>query len=171
VGDCIFGNPFKLVSEEYMSNDTFDLKRIKQLVELMRANDLTELDIQQGESQIKLRRGSQPAVFSAVPPAIPAMPPVPSAATAPAETREESANTTVIKSPMVGTFYTAASPDSPPFIKVGDHVTPEKTICLIEAMKVYNEIQAECTGKIVAVLAASGETVEYGRPLFRVTTE
>jgi acetyl-CoA carboxylase biotin carboxyl carrier protein len=69
---------------------------------------------------------------------------------------------------MVGTFYSASSPDSPPFAKVGDTVTPEKTVCLIEAMKVYNEIQAECSGKIVAVLVKNGDTVEFGKPLFRV---
>ena len=69
---------------------------------------------------------------------------------------------------MVGTFYVASSPNSPPFVKVGDGVSPEKTVCMIEAMKVYNEIQADCTGTIVAVLVKNGESVEYGRPLFRV---
>jgi len=161
-----------------MSNDTFDLRRVKQLVEMMRANDLTDIEIKQGDGQIILRRGAQPTmVVSGVPvtmptQATPAAPPpvaVPSASAAKAP--EEPANTTVIKSPMVGTFYAASSPDTPPFTKVGDTVSPEKTVCLIEAMKVYNEIQAECSGKVVAVLVKNGETVEFGKPLFRVTTE
>jgi acetyl-CoA carboxylase biotin carboxyl carrier protein len=73
-----------------------------------------------------------------------------------------------IRSPMVGTFYAAASPDSPPFVKVGDQVGPESTVCIVEAMKVFNEIPAECSGKIVAVLATNGASVEYGQALFRV---
>ncbi len=72
---------------------------------------------------------------------------------------------------MVGTFYASSSPDAPPFVKVGDRVDPDKTVCLIEAMKVYNEIQAECSGKIVAVLVANAQTVEYGTPLFRVAND
>jgi len=162
-----------------MSNDTFDLKRVKQLVELMKVNDLTDLEIKQGESQITLRRGSHTAITSGMPMAMPPQIPMQAApvlspsvvaASAPA-VPEEPANTTVIKSPMVGTFYAASSPDAPPFAKVGDTVTPEKTVCLIEAMKVYNEIQAECSGKIVAVLVKNGDTVEFGKPLFRVAVE
>jgi len=163
-----------------MSNDTFDLKRVKQLVELMKANDLTDIEIKQGDGEIVLRRGSQVAtVVSGMPIAMPAqavpmatapppvaVPPVPAM-----QALEEPANTTVIKSPMVGTFYTASSPDKPAFVKVGDTITPEKTVCLIEAMKVYNEIQAECSGKIVAILVKNGETVEFGKPLFHVSAE
>ena len=157
-----------------MSNDTSDLKRIKQLVELMRVNDLTDIEIKQGEGHIILRRGAPPVVTHSAPAALPtqtvaAIPPV--AVLAAAATPEVPANTTIIKSPMVGTFYAASSPDTPPFVKVGDIVTPEKTVCLIEAMKVYNEIQAECTGKIVAVLVNNGATVEFGKPLFRVAIE
>ena len=162
-----------------MSNDTFDLKRVKQLVELMRVNDLTDLEIKQGECQITLRRGSHTTMMSGMPMAMPPQMPMQAApiiatsvvaASVPA-VPEVSANTTVIPSPMVGTFYAASSPDTPPFVKVGDTVTPEKTVCLIEAMKVYNEIQAECLGKIVAVLVKNGDTVEFGKPLFRVAVE
>ena len=159
-----------------MSNDIFDLKRVKQLVELMRTNDLTDMEIKQGDGQITLRRASQAqtTVLSGGPMAMPTQAaPVGSlvGVPLPSASQDESANTTIIKSPMVGTFYAASSPNSPPFVKVGDTVTPEKTVCLIEAMKVYNEIQAECTGKIVAVLVNNGETVEYGRPLFRIAVE
>ncbi|MCL2711088.1 MAG: acetyl-CoA carboxylase biotin carboxyl carrier protein [Planctomycetaceae bacterium] len=156
-----------------MSNDTLDIKQIKQLVELMRTNDLTDVEIKQGEGQIILRRGAPTVPVVTMPTqTAPVAPPPVTAAPAPvAKAPEEPANTTVIKSPMVGTFYTASSPDSPPFVKIGDTVSPEKTVCLIEAMKVYNEIQAECTGKIVAVLVSNGATVEFGKPLFRVATE
>jgi acetyl-CoA carboxylase biotin carboxyl carrier protein len=153
-----------------MSNDTFDLKRVKQLVELMRANDLTDIEIKQGDGEIILRRTPLSAVVSGVPMAMP-IHTAPVGGSPPAvvvSTPEEPANTMVIKSPMVGTFYSASSPDAPPFVKAGDTVTPEKTICMVEAMKVYNEIQAECSGKIIAVLVNNGEAVEYGRPLFRV---
>ena len=155
-----------------MSSDTFDLKRVKQLVELMKVNDLTDVEIKQGEWQITLRRGSQTALMSGMPMAMPVQtaPVMPSPAVVPA-TSDVPTNTTLIKSPMVGTFYAAASPDAPPFAKVGDTVTPDKTVCLIEAMKVYNEIQAECSGKIVAVLVKNGEMVEFGKPLFRVAVE
>jgi len=151
-----------------MSNDTFDLKRVKQLVELMKINDLTDVEIKQGDWQITLRRGSATAMVSGVPVYAAPVTPLPAATVPATVVSEEPANTTVIKSPMVGTFYAASSPDVPPFVKAGDTVTPDKTVCLIEAMKVYNEIQAECTGKIVAVLVKNGETVEYGSPLFRV---
>jgi acetyl-CoA carboxylase biotin carboxyl carrier protein len=151
-----------------MSNDTFDLKRIKQLVEIMQANGLTDIEIKHGDGQIILRRNSHTTVGVPVVHAAPVSPPPVVVHSAPAV--QEEANTTLIKSPMVGTFYAASSPDALPFAKVGDVVTPEKTVCLIEAMKVYNEIQAECSGKIVAVLVKNGETVEYGRPLFRVAT-
>ena len=157
-----------------MSNDTFDLKRLKQLVELMRANDLTDIEIKQGDGHIILRRTSPATVLSNIPAMMPPQaafvtpPPIAAPIASAEKAPEESANTTVITSPMVGTFYSASSPDAPPFVKVGDTVTPEKTVCLVEAMKVYNEIQAECTGRIVAVLVSNGATVEFGKPLFRV---
>ena len=151
-----------------MSNDTFDLKRIKQLVELMQANGLTDIEIKHGDGHVILRRTSQQAVPTGVPVAMPVQAavvgPLPVAPPPP----PEEANMTVIKSPMVGTFYAASSPDAAPFVKAGDSVVPEKTVCLIEAMKVYNEIQAECSGKILAVLVKNGDAVEFGKPLFRV---
>ena len=76
----------------------------------------------------------------------------------------------MIKSPMVGTFYAAPNPESPAYVKVGDHVGPETTVCIVEAMKVFNQIPAEVSGKIVAVLVENGEPVEFGQPLFKVDT-
>jgi acetyl-CoA carboxylase biotin carboxyl carrier protein len=76
----------------------------------------------------------------------------------------------VIKSPIVGTFYTASGPDSDAFVKVGDHVGPESTVCIVEAMKVFNEIPSEVSGKVAAILVANGDPVEFGQPLFKVDT-
>lgn len=159
--------------------EAFDIRRVKRLVELMQENELTELDIQQGDMRIQLKRGGPSA--SVHPPVYaysgaPVLPPaplasVPSAVTPAAVAVPEERNTQIIKSPMVGTFYSAPNPTSGPFVKVGDTIGPETTVCLIEAMKVYNEIQAECSGKIIAVLAKNGATVEYGTPLFKVTAE
>ena len=153
------------------ANDVFDVRRVRRLVELMQENDLSELDIQQGDMRIQLKRSGASLTPVAAPvvhsvPAVSIASPV-SAHAAPPEEK----NVQLITSPMVGTFYTASRPDAPPFVKVGDAISPDKTVCLIEAMKVYNEIPAECTGKIVAVLVKNGESVEYGKPLFKVSVE
>lgn len=153
------------------SQDIFDVRKIRRLVELMKEHDLCEIDLQQGEVRIQLRRtgqGVQPVLMSApvaqvaAPAAV--APVAEAAAAAPAKTD----NTLVIKSPMVGTFYAAPDPDSPPFVKVGDHVGPETTVCIVEAMKVFNQIPAELSGRVVATLAENGAPVEFGQPLFRV---
>ncbi|HBT77255.1 MAG TPA: acetyl-CoA carboxylase biotin carboxyl carrier protein [Planctomycetaceae bacterium] len=156
------------------ANDVFDVRRVRRLVELMKENDLTELNIQQGDLKIQLQRAAATvpvcAPVHAPAPAVSMPPPVaPPAAVASLPVAEDP-NILTITSPMVGTFYTAADPQSPPFIKVGDTVGPEKTVCLIEAMKVFNEIQAETAGKIVAVLAQNGQPVEFGTPLFKIDT-
>jgi acetyl-CoA carboxylase biotin carboxyl carrier protein len=97
-------------------------------------------------------------------PAAPAAAPKPAAA---AESATSDKHVT-IKSPMVGTFFSSPNPDSPTFVKVGDHVGPETVVCIIEAMKVFNEIPAEVTGQVVAMLVANGEPVEFGQPLFKI---
>ena len=155
-----------MVNLSNSSNDVFDVRRIRRLVELMQENDLSELDIQQGDMRVQLKRGGIPAVVAPVVSATPVV----SSPTAPVVPVEEK-NVQYIKSPMVGTFYSAPHPDASPFVKVGNTVSPEKTVCLIEAMKVYNEIQAECSGKIIAVLVKNGESVEFGKPLFKVSIE
>jgi acetyl-CoA carboxylase biotin carboxyl carrier protein len=155
------------------NNEMFDLKQIKRLVELMRVHELTELDIQHADKRIQLRRNvsvhhsSVASPLIAAPATVSVPPSVTISSPVPAEEREDE-NVTIIRSPMVGTFYAAPNPDTPPFVKTGDTVHAETTVCIIEAMKVYNEIQAECSGKIVAVLAKNGETVEFGKPLFKL---
>jgi acetyl-CoA carboxylase biotin carboxyl carrier protein len=155
-------------------NDVFDVRRIRQLVQLMEQHDLSQIDLRHGQQRIRLRRGSEPVLIA--PPVPPAPPPAsgpPAAPAAPAASppaASEETNIVVIKSPMVGTFYGRPNPESEAFVKVGDAVTPETTVCIIEAMKVFNEIPAEVSGRIVAVLAEDEEPVEFGKPLFRVQT-
>ncbi len=154
--------------------DVFDVRKVRRFIELMNEHDLSEIDLRQGEQRIRLRRGAE-LVSVATTPAAPlpagaaAPAPAPSAA-AGAESAPPAAEArgVTINSPMVGTFYSAANPDSPPFIKIGDQVGPETTVCIVEAMKVFNEIPAECSGKIVAILAENGDAVEFGQALFRV---
>ncbi|NIP85529.1 MAG: acetyl-CoA carboxylase biotin carboxyl carrier protein [Planctomycetales bacterium] len=167
------------------SVDVFDLKKIRRLVELMKEHDLNEMDLEQGEQRIRLRRGVTGEVVAhplpaaplpspaqpAPPPGPPAQPtpaPTPAPAPAAAKPAAEESQAVFIRSPMVGTFYTAPSPEAAAYVKVGDHVGPDTTICIVEAMKVFNEIPAEVSGKIVAVLVENGDPVEYGQPLFKV---
>ncbi len=144
--------------------DIFDVKRIRRLVELMNEHELAEIDLRQADQRIRLRKGGEPLVVS-TPATTPASHPA-SGAEGRATTTEE--HLAIVKSPMVGTFYSSASPEAPPFVKVGDHVGPTTTVCIIEAMKVFNEIPAEVSGQVVAVLVENGEPVEFGQPLFKV---
>jgi len=150
--------------------DVFELDRLRQLIELMETHDLTEINLRQGSEKVKLRRGSQvtmaplaaaPAAAAAVPQAVAAP-----AAAAPAE----SANIVTIKAPMVGTFYARPNPEAEPFVKVGQRINAETVVCIIEAMKVFNEIPAEISGQVVAVLADDQQAIDFGRPLFKVDT-
>jgi acetyl-CoA carboxylase biotin carboxyl carrier protein len=154
-------------------NDVFDVRKVRRFIELMNEYDLAEIDLRQNDQRIRLRRGPDVVTVAGAVPSLPpqaghAARPAAGEAAAPAGASAEDANFITIRSPMVGTFYAAASPESPPFVKVGDPVGPESTVCIVEAMKVFNEIPAECSGKIVAVLASNGDSVEYGQPLFRV---
>ncbi len=148
--------------------DIFDVKRIRRLVELMNEHELAEIDLRQADQRIRLRKGGEPIITAEVRPAgrraAGRTPPAQRRRRPPRPTR----NLVVIKSPMVGTFYARASPEAPPFVKVGDHVGPTTTVCIVEAMKVFNEIPAEVSGQIVAVLVENGEPVEFGQPLFKV---
>ncbi|MBM3998282.1 MAG: acetyl-CoA carboxylase biotin carboxyl carrier protein [Planctomycetes bacterium] len=148
----------------------FDLDRLRALIDLMREHDVGEVDLRDGEKAVRIARGSRNTapVGAMIPVAAAPTPTVPSgsALTAP----PDGANIVVIKSPMVGTFYSRPNPNAEPFIKVGDHIEPETTVCIIEAMKMFNEIPAEVRGKIVAVLVNDEEPVDHGKPLFKVDT-
>lgn len=149
-----------------------DIKLIKQVVDLMKRSDISEFEFE--EDGFKLRLSSQSAQAPQViqtAPAPQAVAPAPAAATEPAAApAAEEKGMLVIKSPMVGTFYRASSPESPAFVDVGAKVTADSIVCIIEAMKVMNEIQAELGGTITEVLVENGEAVEYGQPLFKVKT-
>jgi acetyl-CoA carboxylase biotin carboxyl carrier protein len=110
--------------------------------------------------------GAVPQIVTVNPPPAAVRPAETPVAEAPAA--KEEGRYAVIKSPMVGTFYSAPDPDSPTYVKVGDHVGPETTVCIVEAMKVFNQIPAEVSGKIVSVLVENGQPVEFGQPLFRI---
>ncbi len=151
--------------------DVFDVRKVRRLVELMNEHELSEIDLRQADQRIRLRKGSDPVVAtlptSPAPAAAAASPEVAAAPVAASPT-DAAASGKMIKSPIVGTFYASSSPDAAPFVNVGDQVGPDTTVCIVEAMKVFNEVPAECSGKIVAVLAESGDAVEFGQPLFKV---
>jgi acetyl-CoA carboxylase biotin carboxyl carrier protein len=151
----------------------FDVRTVKSLVALMTQHDLSEIELRDGNQRLRLRRGAYQPV---TPTSSPATPP-PSPAGAAAGPNAEAAGPSApapgrplleIKSPTPGTFYAAAKPGEPPFVKVGSKVTPETVVCLIEAMKLYNEVQAECTGVIVEAPVENQQAVEYGQVLFKV---
>lgn len=151
--------------------DPFDLQRIEQLVELMSKHELSEIDLRHGEQRICLRRGG----FSVAPAMLPALAEKPAPAALPAPKAAEAPPAATpprqlieIKSPTVGTFYAQEKPGSPPFVTVGSRVTPTTIVCVIEAMKIFNEITADCSGVIVEVCVQNKQFVEYGTVLFRV---
>ena len=153
---------------ESESGRIFDPEQIRELAELMKSTDLTELEMGDESRQIRLRRGAEGHVIAAAP--APAQ--QPAAAPAPAESAEEAdgANIAYITSPMVGTFYAKPNPNASVYVKVGDHVQPESVVCIVEAMKVFNEIPAEVSGKVIAILAEPESPVEFGQKLFKVDT-
>ena len=145
--------------------DVFAMGRILELIDLMKEHDLCEIDLKQDDEQIRLVRGGQPVLPVAAAPA-PAAPAAAPAATDSAPAADD--NLITINSPMVGTFYSRPNPDSDSFVQIGDVVNNDTTVCIIEAMKVFNEIQAEVKGKIVAILVDDEEPVDVGKPLFKV---
>ena len=148
-----------------------DLKEIKELIALMRKNDLSVFKMEKEGFKITLKKGTdfQPVITSTAPAAMVAAPaavaaPGPDAAAA----LKDAASLREIASPMVGTFYGSASPDSGPYVTVGQEVTEDTVVCIIEAMKVMNEIKAEVRGVIAEVAAENGKPVQFGQALFRV---
>ena len=152
-----------------------DIRKIKKLIELLEESDIGELEIKEGEESVRISRGSsslQPMQMmpAAMAPAPAPVAPAPVAAAAP-ESSEASApvsNTHAVKSPMVGTFYTAPSPGSSPFVKVGQQVKPGDVVCIVEAMKMMNQIEADKAGIVEAILIDDGEPVEFDQPLVTI---
>ncbi|MDH4201764.1 MAG: acetyl-CoA carboxylase biotin carboxyl carrier protein [Phycisphaerae bacterium] len=143
-----------------------EFKKVKELIDVMKENDLVELEVVDGDSKIHLKRpGTAAPVMTQVPMAAPAT--APTAASAPAPAAEDD-NLIKVTSPIVGTFYQASSPDAAPYAKVGDKVNADTVVCIIEAMKVMNEIRAEASGTVVEVLCKDGQAVEFGQVLFKL---
>ena len=159
-----------------------NMDELKELIGLLRENGLAELELEREGFRVRLRReGTVPAVYSESPQAAPvetgSPAPVPAAtAAAPplhpgarAETAaSEDQDLHIIPSPIVGTFYRSPSPNADPFVKIGTSVEPESVVCIIEAMKLMNEIQAETNGEVVKIYVENGQPVEYGQPLFGI---
>ncbi len=154
-----------------------ELKDIKAIIDLMKKNDLSVFEMEKDGFKLKLQKGAGEQTVFVAPPAFPApvhasfAPPAMAGGDAPAAAPAGAAAPVASKeitSPMVGTFYRAASPESPAFIEVGKEVNPETVVCIIEAMKVMNEIKAEVSGVIAEVVAENGKPVQFGQALFKV---
>jgi len=162
-----------------------DIRKVKKLIELLEESNLTEIEIVEGEESVRLSRAGLFTAPAAMPQTMaapmaqaivqapqvsaPAHAPAPAAATGraePASTAESVPEGEVLRSPMVGTFYASPSPDTDPFVTLGQKVTEGETLCIIEAMKMFNQIEAEVSGTVVAILAESGQPVEFDQPLF-----
>ncbi len=149
-----------------------DIRKLKELVRLMVANDLTEIDLRDSEEQVTLHRpgpGDAPVVQQSAAAAPSQQSQQPAAASSPAAPVEDgTAGLVPIASPMVGTFYAAATPDAAPFVAEGDAVKEDTIVCIVEAMKIFNEIKAEVNGTIAKVLVSNGDAIEFGQDLFLV---
>ncbi len=149
-----------------------DIRKVKKLIELLEESNINELEITEGEESVRISRGA-PVTYSAppapVPVAAPAAPAViaPAAAQAPAPAADELSGH-VVRSPMVGSFYSSPAPGSPAFVQVGQTVAPGDVLCIIEAMKMMNQIEADKAGTIGAILLEDGEPVEFDQPMFTI---
>ncbi|HEV2479169.1 MAG TPA: acetyl-CoA carboxylase biotin carboxyl carrier protein [Puia sp.] len=160
-----------------------DFKQIQELIKMINKSNIGEVSIEEKGFKLTIKQKEEPAVHQviagpvqaapvaamAAPPIAAPQPQIALAAEKPAKAAEASSgNTVTIKSPMIGTFYRSSSPDKPSFVNIGDEITPGKVVCIIEAMKLFNEIESEVSGKIVKVLVEDASPVEYDQPLFLV---
>ena len=149
-----------------------DIRKIKKLIELLEDSSLTEIEIVEGEESVRLARGgsaqtiAMPAAPLAVAPAAPVPAAAPASAAAPAEEESQIPEGEAVPSPMVGTFYGASGPEAEPFVSLGQTVGVGDTLCIIEAMKMFNQIESDVSGTVVAILVENGQPVEYDQPLF-----
>ena len=147
-----------------------DIRKLKELVRLMVENDLSELDLRDQEQKVTVKRGPSgvPMVQQYAVPAPAAPAPAGGEPGAPSPAAKGDDGLIAIESPMVGTFYSAPNPDSPAYVSVGGEISEDSVVCLIEAMKVFNEIKAECSGTIERMLVKNGESVEFGQRMFLI---
>jgi len=148
-----------------------DIRKVKKLIELLEDSDVAEIEIKEGEESVRISRGQVQQQIAGVVPPLPniTMAPQPQVVAAPMEApvmdEPELPPGTIVESPMVGTFYRAPSPESKPFVEVGQTVSKGDTLCIIEAMKILNQIEADVSGTVRAILIEDGQPVEYGEPL------
>lgn len=147
-----------------------DLRKLKKLIDLVQESGIAELEITEGEEKVRIAKGGQVSVAPASPAWGPGVAAAPAQLSAPADSgpgTEAPAETRhMIKAPMVGTFYRAPAPDAKPFVEIGQSIKEGETICIIEAMKLMNEIESDASGSVVEILVENGQPVEYGQPLF-----
>lgn len=142
-----------------------DLRKLKTLIDLVSESNISELEITEAEGKVRIvKAGAAPQFVAA--PSVVAVPAAAPPAEVPVPAAEETGRT--IKSPMVGTFYRSSSPGAKPFVELGSEVKEGEPVCIIEAMKIMNEIEADCSGKVVRILCENGQAVEFGQPLFIV---
>jgi acetyl-CoA carboxylase biotin carboxyl carrier protein len=152
------------------------LEEIRELIKLVSETGVAELEVQRGENRVRIRQapGIETSVFLPASPmpqpaAVPQqLPSAPAAGSPESASPKENDNTTYVKSPIVGTFYESPSPGTPPFVRIGEHVTPGKVLCVIESMKLMNEIEADMAGVVESKLVENGQPVEYGEALFGI---
>jgi len=143
-----------------------DIRKVKKLIELLEASDITEIEIKEGEESIRISRASNSTPVAPQVAAIAAAPVATMEAEAPAAATASEGN--IIQSPMVGTFYRAPAPSSPPYVEVGQHVKVGDVVCIVEAMKMMNQIEADYAGVVAAFLIEDGEPVEFDQALVRI---
>ncbi|WP_286264943.1 acetyl-CoA carboxylase biotin carboxyl carrier protein [Thalassotalea atypica] len=145
-----------------------DIRKIKKLIELVEESGINELEISEGEESVRISRGGQVFASAPVMQAAPIAAPVaaPAAAVPAVDAGPAAISGHVVRSPMVGTFYSSASPDSPAFVEVGQHVNAGDTLCIVEAMKMMNQIEADKSGVIKEILASNEDAIEFDQPLF-----
>ena len=160
-----------------------DIRKVKKLIDLLENSSVDEIEIHEGEESVRVTRHRDPPAapvhhYHAAPAASSAAMPAPAGGSTPAPAAAAESGTDsqlppgfVVTSPMVGTFYQASSPGSKPFVSVGQRVTPGDTLCIIEAMKILNQIESEVAGEVKAIIAENGHPVEYGEPLFVIDTD
>lgn len=153
-----------------------DIRKIKKLIELLEGSDISEIEITEGEESVRINRQGQhpnahypqPAPAYSMPMPISAPPPQSQDITTTATQAEKTIQGNIIRSPMVGTYYSAASPEAEDFVRIGSQIKVGDTVCIIEAMKMFNRIESDFSGKIVEILVENGQPVEYDEPLFIV---
>ena len=150
-----------------------DIRKVKQLIELLEESGISEIEISEGEESVRISRYPKPGTVTATAPAAPPAPPAPATAAPPvaapaAEAPPPPARGQQVTAPMVGTFYSGPAPGSKPFVEIGTEVKPGDTLCVIEAMKMMNQIESEFAGRVVSILVENGSPVEFGQPLFLI---